>query len=161
MVSGSVVEIGVISTFTWNMSFAIPFLCNCSAMSCCMVSLTKVQVARRTLSLICVFDKVPLKPKYSLSMAMSISSENRSIRCQHLLNDVPPLKDRCLAYGRQNIARSTAVTHQSFSIASRCRMFSSVETRLSTSVRSSFDKSINFIVAISFLPMSEQALYRD
>ena len=90
MTFGSVVVIGVIFTFTLNFSFEIPFLYNCSAKSCCIVSLTKVQAARRNLSLICVLDKVPLKPRYSLSMAISISSENRSTRCQHLLSDVHP-----------------------------------------------------------------------
>jgi len=58
-----------------------------------------------------------------------------------------------------NMARRTAVTHQSFSMTSRCRMFSSEDTRSSISTRSSFDKSMNFIAAISFLPTLEQARY--
>ena len=160
MTSGSVVVTGVISTFTLNFSFDMPFLYSCSAKSCCIVSLTKEQATRRNLSLICVFDNKPLNPRYSRSIAMSISSEKRSIRCQHLLNDVPPLKDKWSAYGKLNIARRTAVTHQSFSMISRCRIFNSVETRSSISNRSSFDKSTNFIAAISFLPMSEPVLYR-
>lgn len=68
--------------------------------SYCIFSLTKEQAARRSLSLIWVFDNSPLKPRNSLLSAISTSSENLAIKFQHLLRLVPPLKAICSAYGK-------------------------------------------------------------
>ncbi len=59
----------------------------------------------------------PSKPKNFLSIAKSISSENRSIRFQPLLNEVPPLKTVLGEYFNSKEAFNANVTHQSFSMA--------------------------------------------
>ena len=91
-ISGLLVVIGVISTFIEKSSAFNPFVSNCFCKSNCNFSLTKAQDARRKRSLICVLESVPLKPRYSRLTAISISSEKRSIKFQHLLNEVPPFK---------------------------------------------------------------------
>lgn len=48
-----------------------------------------------------------------------MSSDIRLINPQHLLRFVPPLNDTLPAYGKENIALRTEVTHQSFSITLR------------------------------------------
>src|ERR1035437_597111 len=63
----------------------------------------------------------PLKPRYSLSNTKSISSENRCIRFQPLLNEVPPLKINAGAHFIEKIIDSVCTTHQSFSIAISCK----------------------------------------
>ena len=107
---------GVILTSTSNKSARIPLIIIYFLTSCCIFSLTKEQVALRNLSVICVLLNSPSKPKNFRSIAMSISSENRSIIFQHLLRDVPPLNEKYFAYDRENNARNTCVTHQSFSV---------------------------------------------
>jgi hypothetical protein len=68
----------------------------------------------------------PSKPKYFLSIAKSISSENRSIKFHPLLKDVPPLKTMFLLYGNEKDAFNANVTHQSFSIATDGKPVNSV-----------------------------------
>lgn len=46
-----------------------------------------------------------------------MSSENRLISSQALLNEVPPLKTKCFATSISKITASVYTTHQSFSTA--------------------------------------------
>src|SRR5690606_36980269 len=110
--SGSMVVTSVIFIETENKFSGIPLAINCFAKSNCKVSRMNLQVAFLRFLLICLVVKVsPRNPKNSRFMAISTSSENRSIKFQHLLNEVPPLKDKFAAYGKANNARKTAVTH--------------------------------------------------
>lgn len=66
---------------------------------------------------ICFFVKSPSNPYADGSMAMSMSSENLSIRLPSFDKDVPPLKMIFAFKSMSNNICSRQVTHKSFSIA--------------------------------------------
>ena len=82
--------------------------------------------------------RAPSKSNNFLSTAKSISSENRSITFQTLLNEVPPLKTNLSTKGNEKISCKKVVTHKSFSIICGYKSFIFALVCSMTSLRCSF-----------------------